>query len=537
MQATMKRILLLLLIPVLATSCKQEFLERTPVVGATEANFYKTPEDALSATIACYNTLQQEVTNIQGSSGLKPHFRWYFGDVCSDDTDKGGSGDGDDPQLYDYERFQGNSAGQMLLVEWQVAYRGIAYCNLALQKIPEIDMDADVRDAYLGEARFIRAYWYFTMVTTFGGVPLVTTPLASSEYQQPRASADEIWALIKDDLAFAIEFLPQRSEYSLNELGRATRGAAQGLMAKTNAYLGEWEACYQVSADLVSEGEYSFDEYGNIFTELGENGPGSIWEIQYMNASGGNWGQQLEGTFTNVFQRARGQFNGYGFNLPTQDLVDAFEVGDPRLQLTLFQVGDVMGDRGTFTLDATGMPHLYYPRKNFNNAAEEAPFGDPNPNGHTNDRVIRLADVMLFHAEACINTGRVEEANVAVNAIRDRARGETWCAGTPEGAAPCASLPLYGGPHFPPAGGQPVINPDVTLEDIWHERRVELALEGHRFFDLARQGRAASVMQAHLSDHFPNAGYTFTEGVNELFPIPSNEITLSGGLITQNPGY
>ena len=91
--------------------------------------------------------------------------------------------------------------------------------------------------------------------------------------------------------------MPQRSEYSLNELGRATRGAAQGLMAKTNAYLGEWEACYQVSADLVSEGEYSFDEYGNIFTELGENGPGSIWEIQYMNASGGNWGQQLEGTF------------------------------------------------------------------------------------------------------------------------------------------------------------------------------------------------------------------------------------------------
>ena len=105
----MKRTLLLLLIPAVLVSCKQDFLERTPVVGSTEANFYKTPEDALSATIACYNTLQQEVTNIQGSSGLKPHFRWYFGDVISDDTDKGGSGDGDDPQLYDYERFQGNS--------------------------------------------------------------------------------------------------------------------------------------------------------------------------------------------------------------------------------------------------------------------------------------------------------------------------------------------------------------------------------------------------------------------------------------------
>ncbi len=533
----MNRKLILLLVPVLLISCKQEFLERTPVVGATEANFYKTPEDALSATIACYNTLQQEVTNIQGSSGLKPHFRWYFGDICSDDSDKGGSGDGDDPQLYDFERFQGNSSGQMLLVEWQVAYRGIAYCNLALQKIPDIDMDAEVKDAYLGEARFIRAYWYFNLVTTFGGVPLVTTPLASTEYQQPRATADQIWDLIKEDLEFAIEFLPPRSAYSLNELGRATRGSAQGLMTKVNAYLGEWEACYAVSGDLINEGEYSLDTYGNIFTELGENGPGSIWEIQYMNASGGNWGQQLEGTFTNVFQRARGQFNGYGFNLPTQDLVDEFEVGDPRLSHSLFQVGDVMGDRGVFTLDATGMPHLYYPRKNFNNAAEEAPFGDPIPNGHTNDRVIRLSDVMLFHAEACVNTGRFLEANDMVNAVRDRARGESWCAGTPEGAAPCASLPLYGGPHFPPAGGQPVINPDVTLEDIWHERRVELALEGHRFFDLVRQGRAADVMQAHLDEHFPGAGYSFVAGVNELFPIPSNEITLSGGLITQNPGY
>lgn len=531
--------LLLLFLPLALFSCKQEFLERTPVVGATEANFYQTPEDALSATIACYNTLQQEVTNIQGSSQLSPHFRWYFGDICSDDSDKGGSGDGDEPQLYDFERFQGQSNSKIVLAEWQVAYRGIAYCNLAIQKLPEIDMDLDVRDAYLGEARFIRAYWYFNLVTTFGGVPLVTEPLASSEYQQSRATADEIWTLIKEDLDFAIEYLPVRSAYSLNELGRATRGSAQGLMTKVHAYLGEWEDCYAVSGDLVGEGEYSLDpNYGNIFTELGENGPGSIWEIQYMNASGGNWGQQLEGTFSNVFQRARGQFNGYGFNLPTQDLVDAFETGDPRLSATLFQEGDVMGDRGVFTLDATGMPHLYYPKKYFNNAAEEAPFGDPNPNGHTNDRVIRLSDILLFHAEACVNTGRISEANDAVNAVRDRARGEAWCAGVPPSAgAPCSVLPLYGGPHFPAGGGQPVFNADVTLEDVWHERRVELALEGHRFFDLVRQGRAADVMQTHLDEHFPQGGYSFTAGVNELFPIPSAEITLSGGLITQNPGY
>ena len=239
-----------------------------------------------------------------------------------------------------------------------------------------------------------------------------------------------------------------------------------------------------------------------------------------MNASGGNWGQQLEGTFTNVFQRARGQFNGYGFNLPTQDLVDEFEDGDPRLTATVFQEGDVMGDRGVFTLDATGMPHLYYPKKNFNNAAEEAPFGDPNPNGHTNDRVMRLSDILLFHAEACLNTGRTEEAAAALEAVRFRARGNV----TYNPMATDAVLPYISAAN-------------ITVEDIWHERRVELALEGHRFFDLVRQGRAADVMQAHLDEHFPNAGYSFTAGVNELFPIPSNEITLSGGLITQNPGY
>lgn len=516
-----RKFLPLLFIPVALVSCKQDFLERTPVVGATEANFYQSPEDALSATIACYNTLQQEVTNIQGSSGLKPHFRWYFGDVISDDTDKGGSGDGDDPQLYDYERFQGNSSGQMLLVEWQVAYRGIAYCNLALQKLPEIEMDEDVRDAYLGEAKFIRAYWYFNLVTTFGGVPLVTQPLASTEYQQPRATDVQIWNLIKDDLTDAIETLPLRSEYSLNELGRATRGSAQALMAKTNAYLGEWESCYQVSADLVGEGEYTLDpDFGNVFTEQGENGPGSIWEIQYMNASGGNWGQQLEGTFSNVFQRARGQFNGYGFNLPTQDLVNEFEDGDPRLSFSIFQEGDVMGDRGEFTQESTGMPHLYYSRKYFNNAADEAPFGDPNPNGHTNDRVMRYSEVLLFHAEACLNTGRASEGADALELVRRRARGGV----TYNPMDPQAVLPFIG------AG-------DITVEDIWHERRVELALEGHRFFDLVRQGRAAEVMQSHLDEHFPNGGYSFTAGVNELFPIPSNEITLSGGLITQNPGY
>jgi hypothetical protein len=265
---------------------------------------------------------------------------------------------------------------------------------------------------------------------------------------------------------------------------------------------------------VVGSGEYFLDpNYGNIFTDAGENGPGSIWEIQYANNSGGNWGAQFwsEGSYTNVFQRARGTFSGYGFNLPTQDFVDEFEVWeeqigpdlitktDPRLGYTVYKLGDNVSDWGELTEDATGMPNPYYARKYFNPAAELAPFGDPNPNGGSNDRVIRLADVLLMHAEACNQLGDDEAAKVSLKMVRDRA------------AVPWSTVADLTG--------------DALLEAIYHERRVELGLEGHRFFDLVRQGRAAEVLEG------------FVVGKSELFPIPTAEITLSNGQLTQNPGY
>ena len=263
---------------------------------------------------------------------------------------------------------------------------------------------------------------------------------------------------------------------------------------------------------MVNSGEYFLDpNYGSIFTEAGENGPGSIWEIQYANNTGGNWGEQFwsDGSYTNVFQRARGTFGGYGFNLPTQDFVDEFEVWeeqigpdliektDPRLGYTVYKLGDNASDWGEITEDATGSPHPYYARKYFNPASELAPFGDPNPNGGSNDRVIRYADVLLMHAESCYRSGDEATAIASLNLVRDR-----------------ATVPAVAG-----LSGQTLLNA------IWHERRVELGLEGHRFFDLVRQGRAAQLLDG------------FVPGKSELFPIPLAEITLSNGQLTQNPGY
>ena len=219
---------------------------------------------------------------------------------------------------------------------------------------------------------------------------------------------------------------------------------------------------------------------------------------------GGNWGKNNanEGSFTNVFTRARGQFAGYGFNIPTQDFVDEFFAEgfeDPRLKSTVFRVGDEMGDRGTFTIDATGgLPHLYYPKKYFNNKSEDAPFGDPNPNGGSNDRVIRYADVLLMHAEAAYHTGDEGSARNSLNQVRSRV-------GIPEVTATGPAL----------------------LDAILRERRIELGLEAHRFFDLVRTHRAAQEL----------GPLGFIQGVHELFPIPQSQIEATNGAISQNPGY
>jgi len=491
----------------LLSSCSKDFLDRDPYIGSLASNFYQTADDAEAAVIACYAPLQLEIT--EGA-----HFRWWFGDIVSDDADKGGSGDTDAPDLLEFSKFTGDAASTIVLGEWKTAYKGIAYCNTVLQNVPPIEMDELEKLALLGEAQFLRAFWYFNLVTTFGGVPLVTQPLAPSEYAQPRATAEEVWAQIVLDLEEAAANLPEKSAYSTSQTGRATRGAANALLAKAHLYLGNWSECRTRCEEVVGSGEYFLDpNYGNIFTDAGENGPGSIWEIQYANNSGGNWGAQFwsEGSYTNVFQRARGSFSGYGFNLPTQDFVDEFEVWeeqigpdvvtktDPRLGYTVYKLGDNVSDWGELTEDATGMPHPYYARKYFNPSAELAPFGDPNPNGGSNDRVIRFADVLLMHAEACNRLGDDEAAKVSLKMVRDRA------------AVPWNAVADLTG--------------DALLEAIYHERRVELGLEGHRFFDLVRQGRAADVLEG------------FVVGKSELFPIPNAEITLSNGQLTQNPGY
>ncbi len=497
----MKRLSIIFLVFVLA-SCEQDFLERSPIIGITQDNFYQTEDDAINAVNAAYSTLQFE---------LSPggHFRWFWGDIMSDDSEKGGSGDNDVNDLLLLETFQGPVTTDLLEGEWAACYEGIYRANTVLEYIPPMEISDATKDQVVAEAKFIRAWFYYNLVTIFGDVPKVDRLLSATEYNQARAPKGEIWNLIIEDLTAAIAVLPLKSEYPQTDLGRVTKGAAQGLLVKSYLWMEDWASAQTTAEAIVASGEYQLTpNYADIFTSGGENNMESVFEIQYMNASGGNWGKNNanEGTFTNIFQRARGAYEGFGFNIPTQDFVDEFSAEgfeDPRLSSTVFREGENMGDRGVFTTDAAGQPHLYYNKKAFNNKSEEAPFGDPAPNGGTNDRVIRYADILLMHAEAAAKNGNEAAAKSSLNAVRARARGTSS------------------------------ILPDITssgqtlLDDIFRERRIELGLEGHRFFDLVRTGRASSVLGS--------LGYS--EGIHNVFPIPQSQIQATNNLITQNNGY
>ncbi len=482
----------------LLISCSKDFLDKAPIVGITEENFYRTEQDAIAAVNAAYATLQFQLS----PAG---HFRWFWGDIMSDDAIKGGSGDNDVNDLLQLETFKGNANTDLLESEWGANYEGIYRANVVLEKVPPIVMNENLKARILGEAKFIRAWNFYNLVIMFGDVPLADRVLAPSEYNMPRTSASLVWDLIEKDLTEAAAVLWRRSEYPSADLGRITKGAAQALLVKTYLWREKWSEARMTAEAIIQSGEYNLvADYADIFPLYGENNIESIFEIQYMNASGGNWGKNNanEGTFTNVFTRARGQFAGYGFNIPTQDFVDEFfkeGFEDPRLKSTVFRVGDEMGDRGTFTIEATGgLPHLYYPKKYFSNKSEDATLGDPNPNGGSNDRVIRYADVLLMHAEASFFTGDETASRNSLNQVRAR-----------------VSIPSVS------ASGP------ALLDAIYRERRIELGLEAHRFFDLVRTGRAAQVL----------GPLGFVSGVHELFPIPQSQIQATNGALSQNPGY
>ncbi|MEQ1585213.1 MAG: RagB/SusD family nutrient uptake outer membrane protein [Cyclobacteriaceae bacterium] len=472
----------------------EDFLEKPPQGELTQSNFPTTAEDALLATNAVYNTMRESNFN----SGLFP-----LHDIMSDDANKGSNPDDAAASIGPFDRFQHVKTEGAILRWWNTLYKSVRRANVVIERVPLISMDATLRNRYLGEARFLRAVFYFDLVRAWGGVPML---VSIDPKVLPRSSKDEIYDLIEEDLLFAVTALPEKSEYKATDVGRASKGAAKALLAKVFLFKGNFPEAATYSLDVINSGEYNLEsDFDNANGVNGEQGIESVFEV----SSFGNEGIENGGNqYANV-QSVRGTPNrGWGFNRPTLDLRNSFETGDPRLESTVIFLGEVLdgititGDGITpdASLDSHGQAEI----ECYNQKVWTPGNTVPPSFGH-NRRFIRFADVLLMAAEALNENNDPTQALIHLNRVRQRAR---------EGDN--AILPDIA-----------VTNKDQLRDIILHERRVELALEGHRFWDLVRTNRAVAILGT----------LGFMVGKHELLPIPQTEIDLSQGALNQNPGW
>jgi len=466
-----------------------DFLEETPEGTYSSATFYKTETHALLAVNAIYNTISFVSTD---------NVLWVFGDVASDDAIKGGLA-GDQSDIQFLEEFNYASNNSYLDKIWTRYYEGITRSNYLLQYGPGIDMDETLKARILGEAKFLRAYLYFNLVNIFGEIPLkITPPLTEGDINKPKSPVADVYSQIEDDLIDAAPVL--EISYTGSDVGRATRGAAYGLLAKAHLYQEEWELALDAIDDLEALGVYALQSvYKNNFLDSTQNNSESIFEIQHLSGQSPKLGSHLNQWLGPT------KYNGYGFDVPVQDFVDEFEsteggVVDPRLDYTVGRAGTKWIDGKDF--DPTWSVTGYLQKKHEQSKSEEPIIGDAS----LNYVYMRYADVLLMKAEALNELNRTPEALLPLNEVRKRAR-ESYLYDqdlTGFGAVPENLLP------------------DITnigqvgvREAIRHERRVELGLEFHRYFDLMRYG--AMVAEAALEET------NFSYEQHRYFSIPQSE--------------
>lgn len=524
------------------TSCRDYLTETEP--GKTLlSDYYTSPATAIQNVTGCYVPLMWEY-------GMTYCPEWFIGDIASDDALKGGGSTSDMADAYDFENWRTTNQNSLLLSIYRANYQGIGRCNLAIQNIENLEFEdeswtPEFKNRLMGELYFLRGYYYFRLVRVFAGVPLVTKVIDSdSEWGQPRASVGDVYAQILKDFEKAYELLPEKNSplYSDADLGRATKGAAEAMLLKTNLYMASpyWQS-YNLTKDaatcyadakawgekVIEGGQYDLcPVFGDNFTVAGENGIESVFEIQYAAVTWGDYGNGSHfgftaGSFTQQLVRSRsGQIGaGWGFNHPSQNLYDEFEEGDIRREEAILTpdpakmetpaVEYYLGNK--YLNNKTGM-YRDTLADGSNGVGGWGNVLDHATRGPLNNRQIRYADVLLMYAEACLGAGDNATALEYINKVRARVN-------------------------------MPAIE-EATTEALRHERRCELAMEGHRWFDLVRwygaNGELKTFMEAYQQTETTECQshmQAFVAGKHEIFPIPQEEIQLNPTKMEQNPGY
>ena len=491
------------------TACKK-YLNVDPQGQITGSEIATDPNAAKNLVTGIYN-----VFYIGGFDPDIDSFQFVImTDIASDDADKGSSPDdyGDAKQI---DALQTPASNGVVNNIWLGYYKAIARTNQALNQLQNAQFDTATKNKLIGEAKFLRALFYFNMVRFYGGVPLLdkvpTAAEANDDKYQTRASADDVYKFIISDLDFAVANLPDKGA---TDVGRATLSAAQSLEAKVYLYMKNYQKAYDLSHAVIAGGKYSLvKDYSLIWREKAVNGDGgnnnseSIFEIQAGINNDCSAGLNLY--TVSQGPRAGGQYGwsdlGFGFNNPSASLINAYEPGDVRKNGTIIFINPQHA--GTVLFDGFRIPsqdsvqNSTYSYKAYHSRTAESNCGGNTDHLPKQIRYIRYADVLLINAEAAVQLGKTGDATTDLNLVRARA-----------GLAPVAP----------------------TLLSIWKERRVEMAEEHDRFFDLIRQdavqpGRAAAAFTAD--------GGKVWKSTDALFPIPQAQIDLSGGRLKQNPGY
>lgn len=481
--------ILITLLAIVAGACS-DFLQEDLQGTYSNSTFYQTEAHALLAIAGVYNA----ASFVSTDNNL-----WVFGDVASDDAIKGGlAGDQSDIQFIDEFNYSRNNGAIEKI--WKHYFEGISRANYLLYYGPGITMNDDLKKRILGEAKFLRAYFYFNLVNIFGEVPLkLNPPLNPIEINKGKSSVADIYSQIELDLHEAIDVLG--TTYTGLDLGRVTKGAGLGLLAKVLVYQQKWDASLTAIESVDGIGLYSLESvYKNNFIDSTQNNRESLFEIQHLSSQLPKLGSYLNQYFSPA------KSNGYYFNVPLQNFVDEFEktntaIFDPRLDYTVGRAGKKWINGEAF--DAAWSPTGFLQRKHVQPVNEEPIIGDAS----LNYVYLRYADILLLKAEALNELGRTSEALLPLNAVRKRAR-ESYLFDKDIvgfGIIPTALLPDV------PSSSQSALR-----DAIRHERRVELGFEFHRYFDLMRYGTLAA--EAAL------AGTGFIYSKHRYFLIPQSEI-------------
>ncbi len=506
----MKRIGLTLLLAPWAIACSSDYLD-VPLQGKPTAA--SDPNFAQNLVIGVYNSLMSGESF--GSAGDAHGFAFITAtNILSDDAEKGSTPGDQAGTVGVFDNFSLTPTNVFVEALWAGYFNGIAKTNQALQAIEQSNLNTNTKNRLAGEVRVIRAYYYFNLVRWFGGVPRITrvpTNVQDANTEpafKTRASEEEIYQLIQEDLRFGVENLPLRNQ---TQAGRMSKGTAQALLAKVSMYRKDWTTAAAQAQEVIQSGQYRLlEDYSQIWRQAGDNSSEAIFEIQTGQFNNSDFGINAYSMCQGPRVGGRGGWTdlGWGFGTPSQSLADAYEPGDIRKNSTIIFIDNSGKFKGTILFDGFRIPsadsveNLRYNYKAYHseNRNVESYLGNRDRK-QKNVHLLRLGELYLIQAEAALELNQFGEAENALNIVRKRA-----------GLAPVSGL-----------------GKDQLREAIWKERRVELAMEHDRFFDLVRQGRAASVLQAQ--------GKNFVAGKHEKLPVPAVQIALSGGTLTQNPGY